>query len=191
MGYFAHLYVIDCSADQDGVTLVTNIFGSELAPTTYFSWGVGQRPPGMYEYADGTVVSETQLRLLPGYPLVERCGIAALGDSDHCLIEASFEPRSSSDPVLYHLLLPSRFVPSRARQPFVQPVAPSVSRLRERLIATYPVVGSADIRFWISRLPADESLENYAITQLFHPEAKQGLRAEFEFNLGFCKIKLS
>lgn len=57
MGYFAHLYVIDCSADQDGVTVVTNIFGSEIAPTTYFSWGVGQRPPGMYEYADGTVVS--------------------------------------------------------------------------------------------------------------------------------------
>jgi hypothetical protein len=73
----------------------------------------------------------------------------------------------------------------------VQPVAPSVSRLTERLIATYPVIGRADIRFWISRLPADESLDDYDITQLFHPEAKQGLKAEFEFNLGFFKVKLS
>jgi hypothetical protein len=187
MGYFANLYVIDASADEDGVTLSTNVFGSEIAPRAYFSWGVGQRPPGMNEYADGTIFADSPLRLLPGYPLIEACR----ADPDHCLLEASFAPPANDDPVLFHVMLPLRFVPARVREPFTQPATPFLMRLGDRLIATYPAIGPAELRFWISRLPATDSLDSYDLANLFHPEARQAVKAEFEFNLGFFKVKVS
>jgi hypothetical protein len=119
MGHFANLYVVDATADATGVKISTSVLGAEVGPKAYFSWGSAERPEGLHQYARGTIFSDTKLALLPGYPKTERCG----EDADRCLIEADFMPRVREDSVLFHFLLPERFVPRRARPPTYYPTA--------------------------------------------------------------------
>jgi len=72
MGYFANLYLVEARATADAIEVSTSVFGAEIGPVAYFSWGAGNRPPGMHEYANGTIFSDAELTLLPSYPSVER-----------------------------------------------------------------------------------------------------------------------
>jgi hypothetical protein len=189
MGYFANLYVIDASATDEGVTTTTTTYGADVKP--HFSWGIGERPPGFFSYADGTVVSDTDMTVLPGYPRIERCSPKWGTDRDRCLIEGSFQPRQHDDPVIFHLMLPGGFVPRPDMKPFKQPSTPFVFRFNDRVVATYPVVGPAEVRFWITRLQDDMSLDDYDSERLFHPDQSKPLKAEVEFNVGILKLKLS
>lgn len=76
-------------------------------------------------------------------------------------------------------------------QPIIQPRNPFVDRLGERIAATYPVVGPAEFRFWISRLAPDESLDDYDIAEMLHPQAERRLKVKMEINLGVVKLTFS
>jgi hypothetical protein len=187
MGYFGHLYLVEVNAHGDAIEVATSVLGAEIGQTPYFCWGVGDRPPGLHAYAENTAFSDRPLRPLPGYPLVEKYG----PDESRILLEASFTPKHADDPVLFHFLLPDRFVPRRDQAPLIQPTPPFVCVVENRLTATYPVVGAAEIRFWIARLEAEDSLENYDVAQILHPAEKRATKVELEFNLGIFKVKLA
>ena len=69
MGYFAHLYLVETTSDSAGVEVATSVFSSDVGQRVFFSWTPGQRATGLYEYADGTLFSDTRLPLLAGYPV--------------------------------------------------------------------------------------------------------------------------
>lgn len=186
MGYFANLYVAELTAKPDDVETRTLIYGREIGGRAYFSVGEGERPPGLHSYANGTVFSDVELRLLPGYPLIQREG----DDSETCLFEANFTPRQGDDPVMFHFLLPERFIPRRDKKPLDQPTIPFVSRVGDRLSATYPVIGPGTFRFWVEQLRTARSLDEYDLQKLFHPDEVRSVKWGFEFNLGFFKAKV-
>src|SRR4051794_21588676 len=107
MGYFANLYVAELTSTSAGVKSRIEVYGSEVAAHAYFSFGDGIRPAGLQSYADGGVVSDLVLKLLPGYPLLQ----TESTDPESCLFSTSFDPRAGDDPVLYHFVLPERFLP--------------------------------------------------------------------------------
>jgi hypothetical protein len=120
MGYFANLYIVETLADKDSVTIETSIYGGEIEPKAYFSWGPGHRSENLYSYAHETIFSDSKLNLLPGYPMREQ-----VGDPDRFLLEAQFTPLNKDYPVLYHFILPEDFVPLR-NATIIQPTNPSV-----------------------------------------------------------------
>jgi hypothetical protein len=191
VGFFAHLYLVEASADDAGVEVVTSAFGMDVWPRTFFSWAPGQRTTRMYEYADGTLCADERLPLLPGFPVRWRCDPSAGADENSGLIVASFTPRRTDDPVLFHFLLPRGFVPRRDLQPLVQPCVPYVRISADRVVATYPVIGRGDIQFWVTRLSGGEALSDYDIKKILHPDEKRAVRVEFEINLGLFKIKVA
>lgn len=191
MGYFANLYLIEARATVDEIEVSTSVFGAEIGPVAYFSWGVGHRPAGMNEYAGGSIFSDARLTLLPSYPRIERYSQNKGDDSNRYLIEADFTPLHHDDPVLFHFLLPERFVPRQDLMPVIQPRAPFINILGKRVSITYPVTGHAECRLWISRLKPDESLDNFEWTRMLHPEAEKRGRVEVEFNFGVFKIKFA
>jgi hypothetical protein len=188
MGYFGHLYLVEVNDHGSTVKVTTSVLGADIHHgTAYFSWGAGDRPEGLHSYAEGTVFSDQALQLLPGYPLVESYDQA----ENRVLLEATFNPKHSDNPVLFHFSLPDRFVPRPNEDPLDQPSPPFVCRSKSRLTATYPVVGPATIRFWIARMDAEDSLDNYRLGKLLHPAEKRATRVEVEFNLGIFKLKLA
>jgi hypothetical protein len=140
----------------------------------------------MHRYAHGTVVCNRELSLLPGYPTTETLGSGL----DSVLIEASFNPMGSEDAVLFHFLLPPRFIPRRDLEPLEQPTRPFVYVVNDRVIATYPTQGRRDIRFCISRLQPRESISDYDHEKLLHPDERRAHKVSWEFTLGLVKLKL-
>jgi hypothetical protein len=186
MGYFANLYTVEADATDVTVRTQTMIYRSDIGSFAYFCWGPGERPPGLYPYAGGTVLCDVELRLLPGYPMVETLG----ANSDRGLIEANFRPLNDEDPVLFHFVLPTRFIPRRDMKPLEQPIRPFIYSSGERIIVTYPVVGQTTIRYWITRLKDDESIADYEQEKLLHPDEERPSKVAFEINLGILKVKL-
>jgi hypothetical protein len=184
MGYFANLYVVQAETTNKGITIRTMIYCSENVTRAYFCWGPGERPSGLFSFAEKTVFCDTELRLLPGYPLDE-----GFDHPDQCLVEANFSPQKADDPVLFHIVLPKRFIPRRDMKPLEQPDRPFVYTMDERVIATYPVIGPAAIRFWITRIGATESIADYELHKLLHPDEERPSKIGFEFNLGIFKLK--
>jgi hypothetical protein len=187
MGYFANLYVIDITATSELIEYETSIYGADIEPRAYFTWGRGERPAGLFSYAHDTIFSDQELKLMPGYPLRER----QAGEPERLRVEASFNPRAHDDPVLFHILLPERFVPRRDLDTLVQPGKPYIDVQQDRVIVTYPVVGPGEVRFSASQLEPGDSLNNFDLVKVLEPEERNPLKAEVEFNLGVFKLKLS
>lgn len=185
MGYFANLYIVEADATDRAIKMKTTIYGSEIGPVAYFCWGPGERPAGLHPYAGGSVQCDAELKLLPGYPLIETLG----PNPDEALIEANFRPRHDEDPVLFHFVLPERFIPRRDLKPLDQPCRPFVYALGERIVATYPVVGPTSIRFRITRLRDNESIAGYEHEKLLHPDEERAAKLGVEFNFGVFKLK--
>ncbi len=184
MGYFANLYVVEALATDEEVEVRTTIYRSEVGEKAYFCHGSGERPGGLQSYAGGTIFCDRELDLLPGYPLVER-----RSNDDGCLLESDFTPAKSDDAVLFHFVLPPRFVPRRDREPLDQPDRPIVDVHDDRVIVTYGVTGPAVIRFAISPLSPDDELHDYQLHKLLHPEEKDGRRFGFKLNAGLVELK--
>jgi hypothetical protein len=190
MGYFSYAYVVEGSADDQGVTLSTSIYAEHLDHPVFFSWAEGSRSPGLHSYADGTLYSDTKLSQVPGYPRTERRGNGPGEDSNLVLIEESFTPREASEPVLFHFVLPSHFVPRPDITPLVTPSAPSVIRRGDVLTATFVAKGGGDVRFWLSRLTNDETLDDYDLDRIFNAPISKNAKVTFELNLGIVKIAI-
>lgn len=186
MGYFVHLYVVDLSCDGDSVKQETRVYGGEAGKSVYFSWGRGERPSGLHEYAGSTVVSSIELPLLPTYPHAELLG----RDCDSTLVEASFKPAHREHSVLYQFILPSRFIPKRASLPLEQPSRPFVEVVDGRIAITYETTGPSTIRFRIGRLREDDSLQNYEHEKLLHPDEVKSTSVSLEVNLGVFTLKI-
>jgi hypothetical protein len=184
MGYFANLYVLEANANGADIATRTTIYGNEIGAAAYFCWGPGERPNQLHSYANGTMLCDTELKSLPGYPLEERSE-----NSTEFLIEANFQPRRADDPVLFHLILPKRFIPRRDMKPLEQPNKPFLYTTDDRIVATYPSVGTTAIRFWITRIGEQESLADYDLHKLLHPDEERPTKIGFEFNLGIFKLK--
>lgn len=184
MGYFANLYIVEVSASETTAQMRTTIYGNDIGPVAYFCWGPGDRPEGLHSYAGGTVFCDSELKLLPGYPLDE-----TFDDANQGLISANFTPRHRDDPVLFHFVLPERFIPRRDMKPLEQPVRPFVYTADQRIVATYPVIGAGRIQFWVTRLKQTETISDYEVHKFLHPEEEHPLKMGFEFNVGVFKLK--
>ena len=124
-----------------------------------------------------------------GYPRDEWKDLAAGGFP----ITASFTPKRPGDPVLFHFVLPNRFVPRGNTEPLVQPCSPFIGVTGERLSVTYPVSGAttAEVRFFVEQMRVGETFEDYNLDKVLHPDPRRGVRCEFELNLGLFKVKLA
>jgi len=149
MGYFVYAYVVEGSADEKGVTLTTTVFGSHYeGQRALFFWSEAERPPGLHSYASGSLHCTSRLSVLSGYPATKHRGDKPGENEDLIQIEEDFRPINEG-PVLFHLLLPSRFVPRPNLKPLVTPSLPSLILRDDRLSVTFVAPGAADVRFWI------------------------------------------
>lgn len=189
MGYYGCAYIVEGSADSKGVTLTTTVLTPALGQgRALFYWSEGERPPGLFSYASGSLHCTSQLMQLPGYPSTERRGNQP-GESERLvLIEEDFRAQSADEPVIFHFLLPPRFVPCPDRQPLVTPSRPSIIAKDDRLSVTFVATGAADVRFWIKLLESTEKLADYDLTRLFDKPAERSTKATLEINLGVVKF---
>jgi len=188
MGYFSYAYVVEGFADDDGVNQSTSIYAEHLDHPVFFSWGEGDRAPGLHSYANGTLFSDTKLTQAPGYPRTQRLGDRAGESPDLVLIEENFTPRDANEPVLFHFVLPPHFVPRPDLSPLVTPSIPSVIRRGDALTATFVAKGGGDVRFWLSRLTNQTSFDDYDLYRIFNAPATKNANVTFELNLGIVKV---
>jgi hypothetical protein len=189
MGYFGCAYVVECLADEFGVTLTTTVLSpGPIEGRALFYWSDGERPPGLFSYARDTLRCTAQLMPLPGYPSVERHGGDPGESEDLVLIEEDFQAQRDDEPVIFHFLLPPRFVPCRDRNPLVTPSRPSIIVRGDQLSATFVAKGAADVRFWIRRLKSDENISDFDLTKLFDKPAERSAKASLEINFGIVKF---
>ena len=190
MGFFTYAYILDASEDGAGLHLSRSIYTSRLRPAgrSLFSWDVGERPPGMHAYANGTLFSSDALELLPGYPLMRT--ISSDEGTDSLLIEEGFLPSDQSAPVLFHLLLPERYVPRPNREPLQQPSQPNVLLLGDRLLISYASPVAGEIRFWIEKLQNNERMTDFDLTRILKAPSSSVVKASVELNFGIIKISL-
>jgi len=142
----------------------------------------------MHVYANGTLFSSDELELLPGYPL--RRTIGREEGVDSLLIEEGFMPPDQGTPVLFHLLLPDRYVPWPNREPLQQPSQPNVLLLGDRLLISYAAPVAGDIRFWIERLQTNERMTDFDLTRILKAPSSSIVKASVELNFGIIKISL-
>lgn len=185
MGYFRALYTVDIGRQLDKLFASTIVYGGERDNAMYLSFGPGQRPNGLHSYANGSVVSSTELFPLGHYPCVEECPPHGIG----YLVEITFTPERNSDSTLLCITLPSRHIPLKNEAPFEQPTSSFSWTHEDRVIVAYPVSGTVSVRFVISEIPANRSLENYEISDLFRTPASTPVKRSVEFNLGILKFK--
>jgi hypothetical protein len=188
MGYFAYAYILEAEEDDFRLSMRRSIYEADLNSNggrALFSWDRGERPDGMFEYAGGSLFSSQELKLLPGYPLTQH-----LSYDDDYRIEEGFWPQGDNDPVLYHLLLPPRFVPRPDRN-LLQPSAPNVAQWGNRLVVSYGVRGGANIRFSIGRIAEQDSFGNYDLDRVLVASKSTSAKVEVEVNLGLLKLKFA
>jgi hypothetical protein len=151
---------------------------------SYFSWGPGERRPGLYSYAGGTIVCNKELELLPGnYPLIERYDA-----SEQFELEMGFNPRHKDDGVVFHVILHERYRPVRTGV-FIQPQPPSAYKDEDKIVLTYPTNGRTEIKFNVSPLREGESLSDFDVSRLVTPEEKQEKEIELGVNAWFLSGK--
>lgn len=190
MGFFASAYIVEATRNAHGVELITSVYSTHER-RVLFSWTSGERPRGMHSYASGTLFSSEKLRLLPGFPRKESLGNGPLESIDQCLIDAEFTPLAA-EPVLFHFVLPERFVPRPSLQPLELPADPSILREGDRLVITVPTDGGTGarrrVRFWIARIENDETLADFDLRHILSPREHKAPRIGAELNLGIFKL---
>jgi hypothetical protein len=185
MGFFSYAYVIQGHATKNGITF--EITAYTVGGPALFSWGPGSRPPGLETLADGTLFCSQRPQLLPGYPRTDqRDG----GKDDSFYIEESFFAQRRDEPVLFHVVLPPRFVIRPDRTPFTLTKNANISTTDDRLFFTLPAVGGADLRFWIARMANDSSFDDYELDRLLCAPEEKPLKVKFELNFGIAKLTL-
>ncbi len=185
MGYFSALYTVDIVKHLDKIITSTIVYGEERDRPMYLSFGPGTRPSGLHSYADGSVASTTKLHPLGHYPCIEECPPLSAGH----LVEIAFTPERISDSTLVCITLPPKHVPMKGQSPFEQPVSSFSWARGERIVVAYPVSGTVSIRFAITEIPADRSLESYEINDLFRTPQSTPTKRSVEINLGILKLK--
>jgi hypothetical protein len=190
MGYYGCAYIVEGSADKDGVTLTTTVLYPDSGEErVLFYWSEGERPPGLFSYANGSLHCTSSLWALPGYPSTEHRGNQPGESENLVLIEEDFRAQSADMPVIFHFLLPPRFVPCPDREPLITPSRPSVIAKDDQLSVTFVATGAADVRFWIKRLEASERLADYNLTRLFDKPAERSTKATLKINLGIVALE--
>jgi hypothetical protein len=188
MGFFGHAYIIEGYANEEGVAFSVSAYSSN--GPALFSWGPGVRTGGgMRGFADGTLLCEKQLRLLKGYPRRYQLHHANAPAPGIFQIEESFFPFDRREPVLFHIVLPHRYVLRPDRKPFTLEPTANLMQRNDQLVLTWPTVGGADIRFSIARLRDEDDFKSYDFGRLLtKPEGRSKL--SFELNLGIVKVKV-
>jgi hypothetical protein len=183
VGYSAYAYTVEAYAENAAVMQTVNCYRAPGGETALFSWAQGERAPGMHEYADGSLFCDAPLQLLSGYPRRERAE-AADGLPDRVLLEHNFSARSREEPVLFHLLLPPRFVPRPNLDPLIQPSRPNIALRSDQLVVTYLSRGGADVRFWIECLQPSEKWADFDLTRVLREPATRSTKASLKFAAG-------
>lgn len=116
MGFFSYVYIIEGRRRNSGIDL--SISAYSMSGPTLFSWGRGSRPEGMTSLADGTLFCAEHAEPLRGYPRIDSREDVDADEGRLYYIEESFFARDRNEPVLFHVLLPNRFVIRRDRTPF-------------------------------------------------------------------------
>jgi hypothetical protein len=184
MGFFCYAYIIEGEVNHDGVSLSVSAYS--CGGPLLFSWGQGVRAPGLEPLAHGTLFCEEHLKPLPGYPRLDQ-----RQDPENSLyIEESFFPPRREEPVLFHVLLPRRYVLMPDRKPFTLSSEANIALKDNRLFFTWPTVGGADLRFWIKQLADNEVFADYDLGQLLKPSVERSPKLSFELNFGIAKLKV-
>lgn len=190
MGYFSYAYVVECSANPDGVTLTTTVLRAPGDKGALFLWSDGQRPEGLYSYAGGSLFCDVPLFVLPGYPRSEHRGKGVGESADLILIEDGFRAQQDNEPVIFHFILPPRFVPRPDLKPLVTPSRSTLVQRGDRLSVTFVAKGAADVIFWVSRIRPNESFNDYDLTRLFDKPSVRSAKFSVEINFGIVKVSL-
>lgn len=102
MGYYGCAYIVEGNADEKGVTLTTTVLTPRFHEgRALFYWSEGERPPGLFSYANGSLHCTSQLDVLPGYPAKEQRGNQPGESEDLVLIEEDFRAQSPDEPVIF------------------------------------------------------------------------------------------
>jgi hypothetical protein len=187
MGYFTYAYIVDGQLAKSGVDFTISAY--RAGDTAYFSWGAGDRPGNMTAFASGTLFCDREMRLLPGYPRVERRKKSDFKESRFLLLEESFFPRNEHEPVLFHVVLPPGYIIRRDREPFTLTKSANVAVIGDRLVVTLPSKGNVDLRFWMAPLAEGETFDDFELNKFLSVPQKDPLKVGFEINLGVFKVK--
>lgn len=188
MGFFSYAYVINGTESKDCITLSITAF--KATGPALFSWGPGTRPPGLASIADGTLFCAEQLQMLPGYPRLDHRTANGGASLNKLCIEESFSPMKPQEPVLFHVILPPRFVIKPDLTPFTLDSNAKIAVSGDRLFFAWPKVGGGDLKFWIVRLPEKESFADYDLNRLVIAPGNGMPKVSFELNLGVAKMTI-
>jgi hypothetical protein len=178
MGWFTNLYLVEVQQVDDRTIVETNVYDGNSGDIPYFTWGVDRRPKNYTAYAHNTLFSNVQLDLIDVYPQHD-----VYESTKPFLLDASFQPRRPDHAVLFHIVLYQSYVPMRNSEPFIQPCPASVYLNKNILTITYPVQGSAQLKFWITPLRPGDSLVDYDLTKITTPDAKVKRSAKLSFGV--------
>jgi hypothetical protein len=184
MGFFSYAYVIEGEVNPGGVAL--SISAYSCGGPLLFSWGPGVRAQELQSLAGGTLFCEERVTPIRGYPRLDQ----RLDTDNELYVEESFFPPHRDEPVLFHVLLPRRFVLMPDRRPFTLSSEANIALKDDRLFFTLPTVGGADLRFWIKELQANEDFADYDLGRLLTPLVERSPKLSFELNLGVAKLKV-
>lgn len=187
MGFFSYAYIVEMDGDPEEVTASVSVYRANEA--ALFSWGRGNRPPGMRGFAGDTLFCADDVQLLAGYPRIYSLEVPKSAAAGEFLLEESFFSRKKDEPVLFHVVLPAHFVPARDRTPFTLTREANVDVKGDRLFLTYPAIGGADLRFWIRAMEPGASLADFELNDLMKAPTTRGVDVEFELNIGIAKVK--
>lgn len=188
MGFFSYAYVIEGTEHERAVRLTITAYST--GGPALFSWGPGTRPVGLTSIADGTLFSAKPLHSLPGYPRIDERSDPSGAQLDEVYIEENFSTGHRKEPVLFHVILPPRFVIRRNRTPFTLKPEANIALKNDRLFFTWPTIGAGDLRFWIARLAATESFDQFDLGSLLTAPTNSKTKLAFELNFGIAKIKV-
>jgi hypothetical protein len=187
MGFFSYVYVINGTESKDCITLSITAFKAE--DKAFVSWGTGTRSPGLIPVleTDETLFCDKQLEKLPGYPRLDNRPATGGVSLNELYIEESFLT-GNKEPVLFHVILPPRFVIRPNLTPFTLDSKANVAVKDDRLFFTWPTVGGDNLRFWIARLRETESLDHFDLYRLAVPPGNGTPKIGFELNLGLVTL---
>jgi len=188
VGFFSYAYVIEGTEQDTEIQLSITAF--KTGGPALFSWGPGTRPSGLTSVADGTLYCAEPLEPLRGYPRIDVRSDTSGERLDELQIEESFFAHSREEPVLFHVILPPRFVIQPNRLPFTLKPEANISIRDDRLFFTWPTVGGGDLRFWIARLAERDSFDTFDLGRLLVAPVNSKPKLAFELNFGIAKIKV-
>jgi hypothetical protein len=170
MGHYAALCLIDVrEKSMTSIEAKIEVFEKEYGNKPYFMWGHDSHTGEMVSYADGTLLCNEELTVNEYYPKYVESLLGENIDSQTAyVIDVHYKPPVEDTEVLWHLLLPERYIIAPYLEPRITPKdnEATISIVNNRLALTFSNKHGNILRCCVSKLKESESYSDFKIYEL-------------------------